>query len=151
TLTITPPSMSTSKMPSRPLAGSTIRPPLSSRFILDTSRQEIENRHPHGHAVGHLFEDDGIGTVGHLGSDFDAAIHGPWMHDDDIGLGASHTLDGHAEDVEVLPQRRKERAHHALLLNPEQHHHVGIGYCFVYGRRHSHSKALDASGHQGGW
>src|SRR5215471_10158467 len=74
TLTITPLSMSTSKMPSRPLAGSTIRPPLSSRFILDTSRQEIENRHPHGHAVGHLFEDDGIGTVGHLGSDFDAAI-----------------------------------------------------------------------------
>src|SRR5262249_13779836 len=116
-LAITAPSISTSNVPSRPLAGSTIRPPLSRRFILDSSRQEIEHRHPHGHSVGYLFEDDGVGTVGNLGSNFDTAIHGAGMHDDDVRLGASYALDGHAEDVEVLPQRRKKCAHHALLLD----------------------------------
>src|SRR5271169_6728082 len=105
TRAIRPSSISTSNMPSRPLAGSMTRPPLSSRFdmtaLLHTARQKVEHGHAHGDAVGDLLENDGIRTVGDLGRDLDPAIHRPRMHDDHVGLRALHALHGHPEDVEV--------------------------------------------------
>src|SRR5436309_2518254 len=113
TFAIRSPSISTSNAPSRPLAGSTTRPPLSRRFIFDSTRQQIEHGHPDGDAVGDLLEDHGIRTVGNVRCDLDAAIHRAGMHDDDVGLRQLHALGRHAEDVEVLAQRREEGALHA--------------------------------------
>src|SRR5689334_24359529 len=96
------PSISTSNMPSRPLAGSTSRPPLSSRFIFDSPRKQIQHGHPYGDAVGHLLENHRIRTVRNLGGDLDATIHGARMHDDGVGFGQLHALLGHPENVEVL-------------------------------------------------
>src|SRR6185369_9312394 len=79
---IRPPSISTSKLPSRPFTGSTSRAPLSSRFIFDSTCQQIQHRHPYRDAVGHLFENDGVRAVGDVRRDLDAAVHRTGMHDD---------------------------------------------------------------------
>src|SRR6185503_6925016 len=113
------PSISTSNVPSRPLAGSTSRPPLSSRFIFDSACQKVEHGHPHGDAVGDLLENHRIRTVGDVGRDLHAAIHRPRVHDDHVRLGAAYPGGGHAEHVEVLAQRREERSLHPLLLDPQ--------------------------------
>ena len=49
------------------------------------ARQQEQHAHAHGHALGHLVEDDGVRAVGDLGRQLDAAIHGPGMHDQDVG------------------------------------------------------------------
>src|SRR5687767_11994213 len=82
TRAIRPSSMSRSSTASRPFSGSTIRPPLSSRFILNSARKKVEHGHPDGHAVGDLLEYHRIGAVRHVGGDLHAAIHGSGMHDD---------------------------------------------------------------------
>jgi hypothetical protein len=50
------------------------------------------------------------------------------MHDDDLRLGQAHALFRHAEHLEILAQRRKEGALHALELNAQHHDHVGVSY-----------------------
>src|SRR5690349_7154431 len=120
------PSMSTSNAPSRPDAGSTTRPPLSSRFIFYSACEQVQHRHPHGDAVGDLLENHRIRSVGDVGRDLDAAVHRTGMHDDDVGPGERHPLLRHPEHVEVLAQRRKERALHALLLDAQHHDDVGV-------------------------
>src|SRR5688572_106041 len=101
TRAIRSPSMRMSNVPSRPLAGSTTRPPLSSLFIFGSASEQVENRHPHGHAIGDLLEDDRVGTVSHLRRDLDAAVHRTGMHDHHVGLRQAEARFGHAEDVEV--------------------------------------------------
>src|SRR2546423_5815804 len=96
------PSIRMSNAPSRPLAGSTTRPPLSSRFIVDSTRQEIQHGHPDGDAVGHLLENHRVRTIGDVGRDLDAAVHRTRVHDDDVGLRQAHALSGHAADVEIF-------------------------------------------------
>src|ERR1051325_3053479 len=93
------PSISTSNAPSRPEAGSTTRPPLSSRFIFHSTRKQIQHGHPHRDAVGDLLENHRIGSVGDVGRDLDAAVHRTGMHDDDVGPGQLHPLLRHPEHV----------------------------------------------------
>src|SRR6266480_212293 len=75
TCAIRSPSISTSKAPSRPLAGSTIRPPLSSRLIFDSTGQQIQHGHANRDTVGDLLQDHRVRTVGDLRRDLDTAIH----------------------------------------------------------------------------
>src|SRR5262245_23217217 len=124
-------SIKISKAPSRPLAGSTTRPPLSSRFIFNSTRQEIQDRHAHSHAVGHLLENDRIRPVGDLGRNLHASVHRSRMHDDHVRFGATYSLDRHSEQIEVLSQRRKVLALHAFLLNAQHHDHVGVRHRVV--------------------
>src|SRR5262245_12819034 len=129
-------SIRTSNAPSRPFAGSTTRPPLSSRFIFYSARQEVQHRHPDRHAVGDLLENHRIRPVRDFGRDLDAAVHRPGMHDDHVRFGAGDALDGHPEEVEILAQRREVRALHAFLLNAQHHDHVGVRHRFFDGGRH---------------
>src|SRR6478672_12884147 len=117
-----------SNTPSRPFTGSTTRPPLSSRFIFYSTRQQVQHGHADGDAVGHLLENHRIGAVRDFGGDFDAAIHRTRMHDDHVGLRAGNSLDRHAEEIEILAQRRKVRALHSFLLNAQHHDHVCVGH-----------------------
>src|SRR3954471_10683643 len=148
TRAIRSPSISRSNDPSRPDAGSTSRPPLSSRFIFDSARQQIEDRHPHRDAVGDLLEDHRVGAVGDLRGDLDTTVHRPGMHDDDVRPGEPDALLGHPEQVEVFAERREVRALHPLLLNPQHHHHVSIPHRLVDRRRHADAGLRDAARHE---
>src|SRR3954462_2048235 len=120
------PSISTSCMPSMPLAGSTTRPPLSSFFMFRSASQQIEDGHTHRNAVGHLIENDRIGAIRHFRGNLDAPVHRTGMHDHHVRLGRPQPVFGHSEDVEIFPQRWKVRPFHAFELDPEQHDHVGV-------------------------
>src|SRR5262249_16092449 len=87
TRAIRSPSIRISNVPSRPFAGSTTRQPLSSRFIFNSTGEEIEHGHPDGDAVGDLLEDHRVRTVRDVRRDLDAAVHRSGMHDDDVRLG----------------------------------------------------------------
>ena len=55
---------------------------------------------------------------------------------------------GHAEHVEVFPQRRKERAFHPLELNAKEHYDVGTRYRFVHVAGGADTKPRDVRGYQ---
>src|SRR6185436_1966920 len=114
----------TSRTASSLPAGSTTRPPLSSQFTDRPSRQQVEHRHAHRHPVRDLVQDHRSRPVGHFGGDFHSAVHGTRMHDDRVVSGQLHACLGQPVEIEVLPQRGKGPVHHALLLDPEHHHHV---------------------------
>src|SRR6188768_2197374 len=128
TFAIRSPSIRMSNAPSSPLAGSTTRPPLSSFFMFGSAGEQVQHGHPDRHAVGHLVEDHRVGAVGHLGGDLDPPVHRAGVHDDHVRLGQAQPRLGHAEHLEVLAQRGKVRAFHALELNPQQHHDVRVGH-----------------------
>src|SRR5690349_11183426 len=121
------PSMRTSCTPSIPLAGSITRPPLSSFFMFGPACQQIQHRHPHRYTISNLVEDDGIWTVSDFGGNFHPAVHRTRVHDHHVGLGQSQPRLSHSEDAEILSQRREVGAFHPFELNPQEHHHVGIG------------------------
>src|SRR5712691_261820 len=57
---------------------------LRNRLI---SNQQIENGHAHRHSVRNLFENAGLRAVGHLGRNFDTAIHRTGMQNKRARLG----------------------------------------------------------------
>src|SRR5436190_19603664 len=143
------PSMRMSNTPSRPLTGSTTRPPLSSRFMFHSAGQKVQHCHPDGHAVGDLLENDRIRAVRDLRGDLDPAVHRSRVHDDDVGLRAPYALLRHPEQVEIFAERRKERALHPLLLDPQHHHHVRIAHRLVDRARDGDAELFNASRHEG--
>ena len=90
-----------------------------------TAGQQIEHRHPHRHAVGHLRQDDRVRSVGDVRVDLDAAIHRSRMQDHDLLRRAGEALVGDTEDAIVFAQRRNEAGRHPLELQPEHIERVG--------------------------
>src|SRR5262245_39583964 len=99
--------MSTSATPSNDCDGSMTRPPASRtglvirpppapavslpapalrcfRQLRRSAREEIQDCHAHCHAVRHLIEDYAERSVGHVGVDFDAAIHRAGMKNENL-------------------------------------------------------------------
>src|ERR1700720_2464200 len=70
--------------------------------------QQIEDGHADGDAVGDLFENGGLRAVGNFGSDFGAAVDGPRMKNQRLGLGEFHALGVELvkQDVIALRERR---------------------------------------------
>ena len=88
--------------------------------------QQVEHRHPHGDAVGHLRQDDAVRAVGHVAVDLDAAVHRARVQDEQVlrARWASRSL--------VTPNTRlysrsdgQEAGLHPLELEPEHVERVG--------------------------
>src|SRR5579871_1680521 len=92
--------------------------------------QEIKNGHAHGNAVGDLFENGGLRTVGDFGSNFRAAIDGAGMEDQCVGLGAAHTLLVQLIQQKVIVVGERWFVH-ALGLHTEDDDDVGIFQRFL--------------------
>ncbi len=86
------------------------------------SRQQVEQRHPHGHAVGHLGRDHRSGVHRHVGRDLDALVHRARVHHHHVRLRGAQPLGGQPVPRRVLAQGREQAARHPLLLDPERHH-----------------------------
>src|SRR5262245_6600993 len=85
----------------------------------------LQHRHAHRDTHLHLVADDAARVVGDGGGDFHAAVHGTWMHDERIRLGAGKLLMVKAEEMEVFARRGHIGALHALSLQPQHHDDVG--------------------------
>src|ERR1041385_2536746 len=140
TASIRPSRRRTSATSSVPREGSMTRPPRISRSVIGPARprggggapiggrsagEEIEHRHPHGDAVGHLGEDDAVGAVGDVAVDLDAAVHRAGMENHQVLRRPLQSLPGDAEDPVVLAERGNDAALHPLELEPE--HVEGVG------------------------
>src|SRR5262245_15504348 len=66
------------------------------------ARHGLEHGHAHSNPHLHLVADDAARVVGDGGGNFHAAVHGAWMHDERIWLGACELLVIKAEEVEVF-------------------------------------------------
>src|SRR5262245_27773060 len=111
TRTTRPACMSTSPGASSPLAGSTTRPFRIRRSIVLDLRaldadQEVEDRHPHRDAVGHLIDDHRVWPIGHLGRHLDTAVDGPGMHDQHVVSRAAQLVQREPVEPRVLAERR---------------------------------------------
>src|ERR1700688_3717896 len=54
--------------------------------------KQKQQRHAYGNAVGHLFEDARLRSIGHLWRNFHAAVHGARMQDEGIRIGEPQPL-----------------------------------------------------------
>src|SRR6478672_4210884 len=154
-----PSAISTSPTPSKSREGS-IRRALASRIgrrsvsmfsrVRQVAGERLEHRHPHRHSHRHLLADQRLRAVGHDRDDFDAAVHGTWMHHQRVGLGVSQLLLVEAEIVEVFAGRRHERAVHALALQPQHHDDVGAVEPLAHVAGNLDAHPLDAARQQRG-
>src|SRR5262249_37809926 len=78
--------------------------------------EEVEDRHANGDAVRDLVEDHAEGTIGHIGVDFDAAVHRAGMKDENVTVGAVEPPARHTKDTVVFAQRWDVAGVHALEL-----------------------------------
>src|ERR1700694_3244588 len=83
-----------------------------------------QHRHAHRHAVAHLVADDGLRSVGHVGGDLDAAVHGLRMHHDGVRARQAQALARQPPGREVPFALRQVPLAHALLLDAQHHDHV---------------------------
>src|SRR5262245_36897233 len=155
---ITPSAISRSPSMSRFRDGSRMRA-LASRIgrasvilgsrIRQVARQRFQHRHAHGDAHLDLLADQGLRAVGNRGVDLDAAIHRAGMHHQRVRLGIGELLLVEPEVMEVFLGRGDERAVHALALQAQHHHDIGIPQTLAHVAHGLHSEALDPGRHQG--
>ena len=77
-------------------------------FFNASHGEQIEQRHAHGDAVGDLFKDAGLRSVGNFRGDFNAAVHGAGMKNDRARLGEAEAFGVELvkKDVIVAGKRR---------------------------------------------
>ena len=109
------------RRPRRPRAGAA-HEPASGRV----AGEQVQQRHPHRDAVGHLVRDHRPRVDGDVGRDLDALVHRPRVHDDDVRRRGPQPLPGQPVARRVLAQRRQQPRRHPLPLDPQRHHDVGV-------------------------
>ena len=76
---------------------------------LNSLQEQIQQRHADGHAVGHLRENHRLEPIRHLWRNLHAAVHGPWMHHEHAGLGASQTFSSEWPRPSTHSQRQRSK------------------------------------------
>src|SRR4051812_15134612 len=76
---------------------------ISSEDISETASNarlgnQVQHRHPHRQPVGHLRQDSALRAVSDVGLDFDAAVHGAGVHDENVFLAALKAVPGQTEE-----------------------------------------------------
>ena len=89
--------------------------------------ERLQHRHAHGDAHLHLLADDALHAVGDQRVDLDAAVHRAGMHDDRVGLRPGELFGVEAEEAEIFAHARHVGGVHALALQAQHHHDVGVG------------------------
>ena len=87
-------------------------------------------------------------VVGDVAGDFHAAIHRSWMHDQGAGFGVTKLFLIQPIIKEIFLYRGDERAVHALALQAQHHHDVGVAQALAHVARGFDPEALDAGRHQ---
>ncbi len=112
---------------------------------------EVEYRHADSDAVGDLFENDAARGVGEGAVDFDAAIDGAGMHDDGIGFDPFRAGLIQTKHARVFADGREVPGSLALVLNAEQHDHIGIGEGGAQVVRDFHVERFEPPRYERGW
>src|SRR5499427_3937551 len=118
--------------------------------IRQIARQRLEHRHAHGDAHLDLLADQGLGAVGDAGVDLDAAVHRTRMHHQRIGLGVGELPLVEAEIGEILLGGGHQRTVHALALQAQHHHDVGVAQSLAHVTAYFDAEVFDAGRQQGG-
>src|SRR5215470_5707038 len=123
----------------------------SMSCIRQVARQRFEHRHAHGDAHLDLLADQGLGAVRDAGVDFDAAVHRTRMHHQGVGLCIGKLLPVEPEIGEVFLGGGHQRAVHALALQTQHHHDIGVAQPLAHVAGDLDAEILDAGRQQGGW
>ena len=116
--------------------------------VLARVEQRFHDRHAHGDAHLDLFLDHALRAVGDFRGDLDAAVHRARMHDQRVVLGRLQLFGIEAVEVEIFAHRGHEGAGHALALQPQHHHHVGVLQPFLHVVEDLDAHLLDAGRQQ---
>src|SRR5579871_737138 len=154
---MTPSAINRSPSRSRSRDGSMIRA-LVSRIgrrsenasrIRKIPRQRFEHRHPHRNPHLDLLADQRLGAVGNAGVDLDAAIHRPWVHYQRVWLRIGELLLVKTKIGKVFLAGRYQRAAHALALQAQHHHNIGVAQTFAHITANLDAEILNAGRQQG--
>ena len=90
--------------------------------------------------------------VGDAAVDFDPAVHRAGVHDDRIGLGFFEAFRGQAVERVIFARAGQIGTVHALVLEAQHHHDVGVLQAFVHvgEGRHMHPVDCGRSERRGG-
>ena len=114
------------------------------------AKEEEEDGHAGGDAIAYLIDDHRPGEVGHFGADLDAAVHRAGMHHEGVVAHGVDPAQGEAVAGGVLAERGDEVLGHALLLHPEEPHHVEAGQDGIEIVAHRHRPPLERGRQQRG-
>src|SRR3984893_7522197 len=117
--------------------------------IRQIPRQRFKHRHAHRDAHLDLLADQGLGVVGDAGIDLDAAVHRARVHHQRVGLGIGKLFLVETEIGEIFLGRGHQRAVHALALQAQHHHDVGIAQALAHVAADLDAEILDARRQQG--
>src|SRR4029079_4060178 len=113
--------------------------------------EQIEHRHSHRDAVGHLIENYAEWAIGDVGVDLDAAVHWTRVKNEHLVRPTLQPLARHAEDAVVLAERRDVTRRHALELQAKDVERVGPLDCRLDAIEHRHAKLVDRVGQERTW
>src|SRR3546814_6225824 len=71
-------------------------------------------------------------------------VHRTGVHDDGVGLGLFEALGGEAVERMIFARRGQVGAVHALVLEAEHHHDVGVLQPFAHVRSEEHTSELQS-------
>jgi len=111
---------------------------------------EEEDGHADGDAVGDLLEDHAAVAVGEVAVDLDAAVDGAGVHDDGLRVEPGGAGLVEAEHARVLAERGEVAARLALVLDAQEHHHLGVGQGGLEVVRDLHTEVGEPVGYEGG-
>jgi hypothetical protein len=123
-----------------------VTPPAAAARDADSmvlrKKKRFHHRHAYRNPHFHLLLDHALRTVGNLRGDFDAAVHRAGMHDQRVLLGYFQFFGVEPVVAEIFAHRGHEGASHALALQAQHHHHVGILQAFFH-------RVIDLGAHVG--
>src|SRR6266436_7214000 len=117
--------------------------------IAEIPRQRFEHRHAHRHPHLDLLANQGLGAVGNARVDLDAAVHRAGVHHQRVGFRIGKLLRIEAEIGEILLAGGHQRAAHALALQAQHHHDVGVAQPLAHVAADFDAEILDAGRQQG--
>ena len=89
------------------------------------SRQQVEDRHPHGHAVRNLLFDHRLQAPRQGRRDLDTLVDGSGVHYERACAGVGQAFFVELVEGGILAQRGQQTALHTFLLQTECHHDFG--------------------------
>src|SRR6266550_210385 len=115
------------------------------------AREQVEHRHANRHAIRNLFQNHAVWTIGHIGVDFDAAIHRARVQDQDVTRCAIESLARDSEDAVVFSRRRYIARGHSLELETQDVQRLGPLDRFLDPIEDANSEFIDRIRKQRAW
>ena len=129
-------------------------PEIRPFYVLPTAlphlRHQIQHRHPHRQAVGDLLQNAALRPVSDVGLDFNSAVHGSGVHDENVRLTALKAITGQSKKTGKLAHARKLAGLDPLKLHAKHIDDIDLADDLIQVMHDPGAQLLEGSRAEGG-